>query len=84
MKERKRLQNENLKKYGLPRSFYSKIELPRPTNIKVFELKDIIECKRNISIAERIQMLEDIQKYSLWKLENIKTIRMETQNEKVY
>jgi hypothetical protein len=36
MTERKRLQIENQKKYGLPKSFYSKIELPRPTDIKVF------------------------------------------------
>jgi len=84
IKERNRLQNENLRKFGLPRSFYSKIELPRPTDIKVFELKDIVDCKRNITTAERIQMLEDIKKYSHWKLENIKTILMESQNEKVY
>jgi hypothetical protein len=82
--ERERLQIENQKIYGLPKSFYSKIKLPRPTDIKVFELKDIVDCKRNITTAERIHMLREIQDYSFKKLENIKTSQKETQDKKVY
>jgi hypothetical protein len=52
--ERDKLKRENKLKYGLPKSFYSKIILPRPTEVKVFKIDEILNCKRDVSLGERL------------------------------
>lgn len=50
----------NKQKYGLPRDFYQKIRLPPPTEIKVFNLENIINHKKNLSTIERLKLLLDL------------------------
>ena len=66
--EKIRLKAENEEKYGVPFEVYSKIQLPEPTEIKVFKLEDILNHKRELSSVERINMLLELQGYLQEKL----------------
>jgi hypothetical protein len=59
---------ENRREYGLPRSFYSKIVLPPPSDLKVFEWQDVANHRKTLSTIERIKMLNDIEDHLLMKL----------------
>ena len=63
---------ENKIKYGLPRDFYQKIRLPPPTEIKVFNLENIMNHKKDLSTIERLQMLHDLLDYIKKKRERIR------------
>lgn len=63
---------ENHKKYGLPQSYIDSLELPKASNIKVFDISKVLNARKKLSTAEKIEYLEKIREVLVQKLGVIK------------
>jgi hypothetical protein len=62
-KEQKlQLQKENQKKYGLSKDYLEALKLPKPTNIKIYDVEKIIHGRKKFTISEKLDHLFELQK----------------------
>ena len=67
-----RLKEENRLKYGLTREYIDYLKLPKACNVKVYQIDKIINGKKKLTTAEKIEHLIDIKKALHKKLDIIK------------
>lgn len=52
----------NQDKYGLPQAYIDQLKLPNSNKVKVYDMAKIINSKKAIGIAERIDLLVKVKK----------------------
>ena len=66
--EKGKLIRLNQKKYGLSREYVHYLRLPKSSNIKVYSIDKIINARRKLSTAQKIDHLNDIKVALIKKL----------------
>ena len=73
-KERKeQLKEINQKKFGLSKEYIQYLKLPKSSNVKVYDIGKILNARRKLSSAEKIQHLQDIKNALEKKLKVLKS-----------
>lgn len=67
-----KLKAENKEKYGLTPQYIDYLQLPKACNVKVYQIDKIINGKKKLTTAEKIEHLIDIKQSLHKKLEVIR------------
>jgi plasmid maintenance system antidote protein VapI len=70
--EKVKLKAENKEKYGLTPEYIDYLQLPKACNVKVYQIDKIINGKKKLTTAEKIEHLIDIKQSLHKKLEVIR------------
>ena len=54
---RAQLKLDNEEKYGLTREYIDYLQLPKKSKIKVYEVRKILDSRKRLSTAEKIELM---------------------------
>ena len=69
--EREEKKKRNQEEYGLTQEYIDFLKLPKSSDVKVYDIRKVMESRKRMSVVEQIELIENINQALLKKLKII-------------